>query len=127
MARGALPAARGARDEHRAPDARRPRQRSMLRHADVGHGELRRAHGEALRDRVPALRRESKRGAAARLHAVSPTGFNVTGRSSAKVAVMRNVLVAAGWGWATAIVWLSLTPSPRELDIAYGDKLGHIA
>ena len=40
---------------------------------------------------------------------------------------MRNVLVAAGWGWATAIVWLSLTPSPRALDIAYGDKLGHIA
>ena len=37
------------------------------------------------------------------------------------------VLVAAGWGWAAAIVWLSLTPSPPEIDIAYGDKLGHLA
>jgi VanZ family protein len=40
---------------------------------------------------------------------------------------MRKMLVAAGWGWAAAIVWLSLTPSPPELDIDYGDKLGHIA
>ena len=40
---------------------------------------------------------------------------------------MRNVLVAAGWAWAAAIVWLSLTPSPPELDITYGDKLGHFA
>ena len=40
---------------------------------------------------------------------------------------MRNVLVAAGWGWAAAIVWLSLTPSPPEVDIAYSDKLGHLA
>src|SRR5512145_1836404 len=100
MACRALPAARGARDEHRAPDARRPRQRSMLRHADVGHGKLRRADREALRPRVPALRPESKRGAAARLHAVSPARLDVACRSSAKVAVMRNVLVAAGWAWA---------------------------
>jgi len=40
---------------------------------------------------------------------------------------MRKVLVAAGWGWAAAIVWLSLTPSPPEIDIAHGDKLGHLA
>ena len=40
---------------------------------------------------------------------------------------MRNVLVAAGWGWAAAIIWLSLTPSPPEVDIAYSDKLGHLA
>jgi VanZ family protein len=40
---------------------------------------------------------------------------------------MRKLLVAAGWGWAAAIVWMSLTPSPPELDIAHGDKLGHLA
>jgi VanZ family protein len=40
---------------------------------------------------------------------------------------MRTMLVAAGWAWATAIVWLSLTPSPPKVDIAYGDKLGHLA
>jgi VanZ family protein len=39
---------------------------------------------------------------------------------------MRKALVAAGWGWAAAIVWLSLTPSPPEVDIAHGDKLGHL-
>lgn len=40
---------------------------------------------------------------------------------------MRKALVAAGWGWAAAVVWLSLTPAPPELDIAHGDKLGHFA
>ena len=40
---------------------------------------------------------------------------------------MRKMLVAAGWGWAAAIVWLSLTPSPPELHITHGDKLGHLA
>jgi VanZ family protein len=40
---------------------------------------------------------------------------------------MRKALVAAGWGWAAAIVWLSLTPSPPELEFAHGDKLGHLA
>lgn len=40
---------------------------------------------------------------------------------------MRSVLVAAGWAWAAAIVWLSLMPSPPELGIAHGDKLGHFA
>ena len=39
---------------------------------------------------------------------------------------MRKVLVAAGWGWAAAIIWLSLTPSPPRVDIASGDKLGHL-
>ena len=38
---------------------------------------------------------------------------------------MRKTCVALGWGWAAAIVWLSLTPAPPDLDIAYGDKLGH--
>ena len=40
---------------------------------------------------------------------------------------MRKALVAAGWGWAAVIVWLSLTPSPPDLDIKQGDKLGHFA
>lgn len=39
----------------------------------------------------------------------------------------RAVLLAAGWGWAAAIVWLSLTPAPPDLELAYGDKLGHFA
>jgi VanZ family protein len=40
---------------------------------------------------------------------------------------MRKVLIAAGWAWAAAIVWLSLMPSLPELGIAHGDKLGHFA
>ena len=40
---------------------------------------------------------------------------------------MRMALVAAGWGWAAAIVWLSLTPSPPGMDVEHGDKLGHLA
>jgi VanZ family protein len=39
---------------------------------------------------------------------------------------MRLALVAAGWGWAAAIVWLSLTPSLPQVDVAHGDKLGHL-
>jgi VanZ family protein len=38
---------------------------------------------------------------------------------------MRVMLVAGGWLYAAAIVWLSLTPSPPQVDIANGDKLGH--
>ena len=40
---------------------------------------------------------------------------------------MRLVSLAAGWGWAAAIVCLSLTSAPPELGIAHGDKLGHLA
>ena len=40
---------------------------------------------------------------------------------------MRTAGIAAGWAWAAAIVWLSLTPSPPEVEIAYSDKLGHFA
>ncbi|HEV3007636.1 MAG TPA: VanZ family protein [Burkholderiales bacterium] len=40
---------------------------------------------------------------------------------------MRKAGIAAGWGWAAAIVWLSLTPAPPEVDIAHSDKLGHFA
>ena len=39
---------------------------------------------------------------------------------------MRKALVAAGWAWAAAIVWLSLTPAPPQVDVTYGDKLGHV-
>jgi VanZ family protein len=38
---------------------------------------------------------------------------------------MRKAGIAAGWAWAAAIVWLSLTPSPPEVDIQHGDKIGH--
>ena len=37
----------------------------------------------------------------------------------------RKVLVALGWAWVGAIVWLSLTPSPPKVDFAQSDKLGH--
>ena len=40
---------------------------------------------------------------------------------------MRLLSLAAGWGWAAAIVWLSLTPSPPQVDVAHSDKLGHCA
>ncbi|HSA89079.1 MAG TPA: VanZ family protein [Burkholderiales bacterium] len=40
---------------------------------------------------------------------------------------MRKVLVAAGWGWAAAIVGLSLVPEQPMLDVEHGDKAGHLA
>jgi VanZ family protein len=40
---------------------------------------------------------------------------------------MRKASVAAGWAWAAAIAWLSLTPRPPEIDLPQGDKLGHFA
>ena len=39
----------------------------------------------------------------------------------------RVAYLAIGWGWAAAIVWLSLTPAPPQIDMAYGDKIGHLA
>ena len=38
---------------------------------------------------------------------------------------MRSAAIAAGCAWTAAIVWLSLTPSPPEVDVAHGDKRGH--
>ena len=38
---------------------------------------------------------------------------------------MRIAALAAGWLWAGAIVWLSLTASPPDPGISYGDKIGH--
>jgi VanZ family protein len=40
---------------------------------------------------------------------------------------MRLLSLAAGWGWAAAIVWLSLTPSLPQAGLAHSDKLGHFA
>jgi VanZ family protein len=40
---------------------------------------------------------------------------------------MRSAAIAAGWAWAAAIVWLSLTPSPPRVDFSHSDKLGHFA
>ena len=38
---------------------------------------------------------------------------------------MRAAALTLGWLYAAAIVWLSLTPSPPQLDIAHSDKLEH--
>ena len=38
---------------------------------------------------------------------------------------MRLARVAVGWAIAAAIVWLSLIPSPPQIDFEQGDKLGH--
>lgn len=40
---------------------------------------------------------------------------------------MRKLLIAGGWLIAAAIVFLSLTPQPPDLDVPHGDKLGHFA
>jgi VanZ family protein len=38
---------------------------------------------------------------------------------------MRVAALCGAWLYAAAIVWLSLTPSPPQLDVAGGDKLEH--
>lgn len=40
---------------------------------------------------------------------------------------MRPALIAGGWLYAAAIVFLSLTPKPPDPGFEYGDKLGHLA
>ena len=40
---------------------------------------------------------------------------------------MRVLLLAGGWLYAAAIVFLSLTPKPPDPGFEYGDKLGHLA
>jgi VanZ family protein len=40
---------------------------------------------------------------------------------------LRALWLALGWGLAAAIVWVSLTPSPPQIDLEQGDKLGHLA
>jgi VanZ family protein len=39
---------------------------------------------------------------------------------------MRAALLAGGWLYAAAIVYLSLTPKPPDPGFEYGDKLGHL-
>ncbi len=39
---------------------------------------------------------------------------------------MRRLYIAVGWLLVGAIVWLSVTPSPPQVDIEQGDKLGHL-
>lgn len=39
---------------------------------------------------------------------------------------MRAAAIAGGWLYAAAIVFLSLTPRPPQIDVEYGDKLGHL-
>ena len=39
---------------------------------------------------------------------------------------MRVALIAGGWLYAAAIVFLSLVPRPPRIDIDHGDKLGHL-
>lgn len=39
----------------------------------------------------------------------------------------RVLWLASGWLLVAVIVWLSLTPSPPEPGVEFGDKLGHVA
>ncbi len=39
---------------------------------------------------------------------------------------MRTALLAGGWLYAAAIVFLSLTPRPPPIEFEHGDKLGHL-
>jgi VanZ family protein len=62
------------------------------------------------------------------LHAVSPARRSgKCGRPDGPV-LKRKLTVAAGWALAALIVWLSLTPSPPQIDFGVddGDKLEHV-
>jgi VanZ family protein len=37
----------------------------------------------------------------------------------------RPLWLALGWGLVAALVWVSLTPRPPEVDVWHADKLGH--
>jgi len=39
---------------------------------------------------------------------------------------LRLLGLALGWGWAAAIVWLALMPSPPTIDIDQFDKVSHL-
>lgn len=39
---------------------------------------------------------------------------------------MRAALLAGGWAYAAALVFLSLTPKPPDPGFEHGDKLGHL-
>jgi len=34
--------------------------------------------------------------------------------------------VAAGWAIVAVIIWLSVTPTPPQVDVAQSDKIGHV-
>ena len=38
---------------------------------------------------------------------------------------MRRVYIAIGWAMIAVVAWLSLTPSPPQVELQQGDKLGH--
>lgn len=40
---------------------------------------------------------------------------------------MRALGLAVGWAMILAILWLSLTPAPPQLEVRFGDKIGHVA
>lgn len=40
---------------------------------------------------------------------------------------MRALGLAVGWSMILTILWLSLTPAPPQLDVRFGDKIGHFA
>ena len=51
-----------------------------------------------------------------------------TGRRWSNGALLkRTLLLFSGWGWAAAIVVLSLIPTTAQVDIDHRDKLGHFA
>ncbi len=39
---------------------------------------------------------------------------------------MRKAWLACGWALVAAVVWLSLTPAPPQVDFEQSDKLGHL-
>jgi VanZ family protein len=39
---------------------------------------------------------------------------------------VRKAWLACGWALVAAVVWLSLTPAPPQVDFEQGDKLGHL-
>ena len=39
---------------------------------------------------------------------------------------MRRLYLAVGWAMIAAVVWLSLTPSPPQVDFNQSDKVGHL-
>lgn len=38
----------------------------------------------------------------------------------------RGLWLTGGWLMVAAIIWLSITPSPPQVELEHGDKLGHL-
>ena len=45
---------------------------------------------------------------------------------AARAFLKRAILVGLGWIWVAATVWLSLTPSPPQVEFRESDKVGHV-